>query len=90
MKTKKETEKAPPTDREWLLQPNLWPKWPVCPLKKTDGSCALVFGDPAKMGNTWHVWFVPNANIWHMDDETIRKGSYEPLDKILADGWVVD
>jgi hypothetical protein len=88
------TKKEHLTDRDWLLQPDLWPKWPVCPLvnRKPEAkvTTGLVFGDPTKMDYTWHVWFVPGGNIWHMDDETIKKGSYEPLDALLAAGWEVD
>jgi len=82
------------TDRDWILDPNKWPNWPACPMvnRKAGGApnTALIMGDPTKMGDKWHVWFVPGGNIWRMDPEQIKKGSYEPLDAILADGWEVD
>lgn len=79
------------TDREWILHPDKWPKWPVCPLKRrSDHGSALVFGDPVRTDGIWTVWFVPGGNIWHMEDDTIKKGSFEPIDKILAEGWEVD
>ena len=83
-----------PTDREWLLNPDKWPKWPICPLKRVQSydspNTALVFGDPVRTDGIWTVWFVPGGNIWHIEDDTIKKGSWEPIDKILAEGWEVD
>jgi hypothetical protein len=78
-----------PTDREWILDPNRWPKWPLCPMKKRGANeCGVIVGDPDKNGK---VFFVEGANIWHYDEDYSRAhGRPVMVDDLLADGWVVD
>jgi hypothetical protein len=81
---------TPTTDKEMILSPNSWPSWPILPMKRSGNqspSCGLIVGDP----NNGKVYFVPGANIWHIDDEFIKNnGSFVQVDALLAQGWTVD
>ena len=81
----------PKTDREMMLDPDSWGRWPLLPLKRPrseEPNCAMIVGDPTKEGT---VYLVPGANIWHIDDEFIAKnGSFVPVDDVLAQGWEID
>jgi len=78
------------TDKELILNPDKWSKWPMLPLKRQASyspDCGLIVGDP--IGDV--VYFVPNVNIWHPDKEKIEKtGRNVRVDELLKEGWVVD
>ena len=78
----------PKTDREMILDPDSWPKWPILPLVRRgrDVSCAIIYGDPGKDGQ---VLFVEGANMYTGKDSW-KNGVLRQVDDVLADGWVVD
>lgn len=82
---------TPTTDREMILSPNHWSQWPFLPMKRPqdrDPSCGLVLGEPTD-GDV--VFFVPGANIWHIDDDyNMKHGQLIKVDDLLAEGWKVD
>lgn len=75
------------SDKEFMLSSDLWPIWPVLPLKKRDGSgdSGFLHGGPPATGKVE----MRIGNIYgNREDWTVVK--YEDLDALLADGWVVD
>jgi hypothetical protein len=73
------------TDREFILDQDKWPKWPLLPVKRTDEWGVIPAGHPA-------VYIV---NMWGMDDRPLSEQAskvyeYKDVDALLADGWVVD
>lgn len=81
---------TPKTDREMILSPNDWPKWPVLPMKRRadrNPSCGIIVGDPFD----GKIWFVPGANAFRIDDEFIKQHAIKiTIDDLLAQGWVID
>lgn len=76
----------------FLKDPNLWPRWPILPLKRyveTDGwgmpfETGYVYGDPQ-----WPLQIL-GGNIWAPKPEDPILGTYETVDSVLDAGWVVD
>jgi len=79
---------TPKTDREMILSPDDWPKWPLLPMKKhaPDYRCGVIVGDPKDN----QVYFIPDAYIWRIEQDQLRKGSMVEIDDLLSQGWVVD
>jgi len=79
-------------DREMMSDPTTWPNWPLLPVKRyedNDIECAVIRAVQGQM--TWVVC----VSFWGLVDksETLEGAKvlkYESLDKLLADGWVVD
>ncbi len=84
----------PPSDREFILNPDLWPAWPYLPLKRYPKGrsgpevCLLVATERPYEALYAH-------NLFHLPptrDEFLagKKYVYETVDALLADGWIVD
>jgi hypothetical protein len=78
------------TDKEFILLPNKWPKWPFLPMKTVgpDPKCGLIVGDPNFATNM--VVFLEGANVWHYAEDDRTKASTRDIDELLAEGWVID
>jgi len=81
-------------DKEFIMCPELWPRWPVLPIKRFDeknrelevGVMRAVKGE---IGTT--VYLIGMYGITKDTDwKTVPKLVYEDVDKLLADGWIVD
>lgn len=74
--------------KEFILDPDKWPRWPILPLIKRDGShkTAIIYGDPGKNGD---CLFVDGANMYTTAD-CWKSGVLKNVDAILAEGWEVD
>jgi len=82
---------------EFLANPDRWPNWPVCPVKRScsdkqyiEGDdrpqCGVVFDQPKPT-----VYRVNMFSIGPSTDLTkFEKHEYESLEALVADGWVVD
>jgi hypothetical protein len=88
---------GPGDDLEMLCKPELWPKWPMLPMKnykladpKDHGFplCGIVYDEagadryPVYLGNTF-------CNPDPADPD-VKKLVYDTFAKMLAAGWVVD
>jgi len=84
------TKTKPKTDREMILSPDHWSRWPILPLKRSSSaepSIGCVVGDPEGE----NVYFVPGMNLWDVDDDRIAvNGRNVNVDELIKEGWIVD
>jgi len=83
-------------DRGMILHPDLWPKWPYLPLKRTiydeegnwkDLECGVIFE------NTKFNIYLVNLFMLPKTEEEFRATkhySYNNVDDLIADKWIVD
>ena len=81
---------APITDKEFIEDPNLWPYWPLLPMKRHNGvdfQCGLVLQNRPTV-------VLLGVNIYASDRaellERAPRQSYASIDDMLADGWQID
>ena len=76
------------TDKQMILSPDDWPKWPLLPMIKRgdDPACGVIVGDP--QGD--YVWFVTPAYVFRITEAEINKVVRWHVDDLIADGWEVD
>ena len=87
-------------DKQFILNPGKWPKWPSLPMKNKD-QCGFML-DKIPLGKPIpkdHKCFrtVYCVNPWEFFTKEDRPKIadvptkvYESVDEMLADGWVVD
>ena len=76
-------------DLEYLKDPNLWPAWPVLPLKRkklSGGWPEFGYVIAVEGQLTW----IRSGNIFAMDPTDPVTYTYETPEALLADGWVVN
>jgi hypothetical protein len=88
------------SDREFILQPKLWPNYPLLPVKRYVGNesecCFIAAINLPKirvMGvNLFKFADYVKSGGEHFADEVNNcpKYDYNDVDAFLADGWVVD
>jgi hypothetical protein len=80
----------PKTDREKILSPDHWPRWPILPLKRSASAkpnIGCIVGDPEGE----NVYFVPDMNMYGIDDDRIAvNGRSVNVDELIKEGWIVD
>jgi len=80
-------------DKKMILSPELWPKGPILPMTRLDGS--------KNFGKELGIIFKGDLNIVRLTDmfsvpQTAHELNrvpciiYDSIDAMLADGWVVD
>lgn len=76
------------TDKQMILSPDDWPKWPFLPMirRGENPGSGIIYGDPKDD----KVLFIPNVNLWRLSDEDMEQGSLRNIDELLAEGWQVD
>jgi len=88
-------------DVAFLKNPDNWPNWPVCPIKRiVDDSrqCALVFDHNnkdiivARLNMfRWVEDGYGNFREWTKEDfDNSEKWEYDTVEDLIADGWIVD
>ena len=79
-------------DKAFILDPDGWPTWPVCPLKRTRTSMAVYEAQAGILLSGGTTVYLVNMfdraamNSLH-DQQCIE---YTNVDALLADGWQVD
>jgi hypothetical protein len=86
--------------KEFMLDPNQWPNWPVLPVKRYDGTKPSGFPECAVMvaceGLLTTVFM---ANMYGLVGESVgamirdlevKRVEYADIDALLDDGWRVD
>ncbi len=79
-------------DKEFIQNSNDWPNWPVLPVKRSNSK--VVFGIECGIildSNKNEV--IHHSITTGITSESLHKApvhSYENLDALLSDGWVVD
>lgn len=79
----------PATDREFILDQENWPRWPVLPLKRPRWEGAFLAGPDL----TRHLREGAPIRLvvrWGADWKPLDYQEYADVDALLADGWVVD
>lgn len=85
---------GPGDDLQMMQSPDLWPIWPILPMKKSDehNKPGLLIEIMASYEYAW----VPGATTFEKVAPTdprvqrFAKDNTAKLEEILADGWVVD
>ena len=83
-------------DKQFIQNPNRWPCWPYCPMRKRDEKESFPFrvGLLAETGEqNWRSTVYLNANIYRLEGKKLsdaEKKTYTSVDEMLADGWEVD
>lgn len=98
-KTKKQL--GPGDDREMMMNPDLWHRWPVLPVKRRSSRPGSM-PDTGLM-TTWKEkrWSVVEVNMWAITSpKTVeeiynecppeKRHDYASVDEVLAAGWEVD
>ena len=93
-----------PSEKGFMENPDLWPRWPLCPVKnhKRDFHDVKAFGvliaskDP-RWPNEPIMPVIVHVNLWSCAGKNLQaildenaKTEYASLDALVADGWVVD
>lgn len=80
-------------DAKFLNNPNEWPCWPVCPVKRyeptDDGlpNCGIVIGGRPIVYET-NMFMLPEMTPENL--EQMKKHKYDSMEELVADGWLVD
>ena len=76
-----------PSEEEFILNPDLWPNWPVLPLKQADKVGVLVDG----RGNPLKIYLINMYEVQSQQQlDRVPFVEYESVKDMLADGWKVD
>lgn len=81
------------TDREMMLSPVKWPRWPMLPVKRPavhgiDCAFLLATKDNYVANETFTLY---HGYIYGQPDiKTLKTTVYSSIDELLADKWVVD
>ncbi len=73
------------TDRAMITTPDLWPRWPLLPVKRgwhDEPAVAVIMEHPGGMVIAY------GQNLW--DDLKEAKWETFDVDELLKEGWVVD
>jgi hypothetical protein len=81
----KQPETKQPDAKEFIYADDNWPQWPRLPIKRPPYDCALI--GPTRIGGKVTVY---HANLFQNITEATRTTTYESVDALLADGWVID
>jgi hypothetical protein len=81
-------------DKRFITTPDLWPNWPVCPLKRYVQN-GREFGIVIAVQTHLSTVFIVNMFALKSGDlmqqlEGRKKYEYPNIDALIADGWVVD
>ena len=72
-------------DREFMSNPDLWPNWPLLPIKKRGHR---------EVGVLWNfgteIRFGENQNMYMLNTEGIQDWPIANIVQLLEEGWVVD
>lgn len=74
-----------------LKNPDLWPRWPLCPVKRYDKSKPHGFPDCGVVTEGRFVVFM--VNLYRVSPgvfDSCEKHEYESYEDMVADGWMVD
>lgn len=83
-------------DRGMVLHPDLWPKWPILPVKRrlynADGTfkdleCGLMSEATKFTVLLVNMFMFPKTKE---DFSNLKRYFYDNVDDLLEDGWVVD
>lgn len=75
-------------DVKFLSNPNEWPCWPVCPVKRNDlTELGIVFGGQPIVYET-NMFMLPEMTPENL--EQMKKHKYDSMEELVADGWLVD
>lgn len=78
-----------PLDLGFLNDPNRWPRWPVCPVKRVGGGkfdCGLVVDTRPGIVYLTNLWDISSLK----DLETVETLTYDGWQSMIDDGWGVD
>ena len=82
-------------DKEFIQEPDMWPNWPYCPMKKRDEKehYPSRFGLLVETGEAfWQSTVYLDRNLYSPQGKLseAEKKVYASIDEMLADGWSVD
>lgn len=91
---KKQRQKEP-TEKEFMQNPSLWPRWPILPVKRSKDrkhGVLAEFGMPDRPEIKPIIYL---ANLFDLSDKVtdfskLPKLEYDTFDDLINDGWVVD
>jgi len=83
------------TDKDMILSPVSWPRWPVLPLKRGDVFSNGGTGFLIASREPWSAVYLTNmyelkAGPIRPQLENVEKITYSSIDALIDDGWVVD
>jgi len=80
-------------DVKFLNRPNVWPCWPLCPVKRyepaNDGFpvCGIVI---EKVPIVYETNMFALSGMTSVEIEALKKHKYDSMEELVADGWLVD
>lgn len=77
-------------DAEMMRRPNLWPRWPVLPLKRRSAETGFPETGMLVEASDVPLTTVLVGTIFDADVFALPRKEYESADAIVADGWIVD
>jgi hypothetical protein len=82
-------------DKDFILNPNAWPNWPILPLKRYVRVGTRTTLDTACLFENGNMKFsiAEDANMFALMDPEVRKTTiWKPttVDEVIAAGWIVD
>lgn len=89
-------------DKAFMSDPNKWPCWPFLPVKRYTAQagpgpvCGLILAVEGQMTTVYFAsMFRTEGRVGELTtdfikNEAIKRTVYEDIDKLLADGWIVD
>lgn len=93
----------PNNDIEFIKNPEIWPKWPLCPMKRHKNKYGKIVPQSPECGfimaSRKHLTIIFLESIWSMggrnlssiiEDTNIKRIEYKSQEELLANGWVVD
>lgn len=70
---------------EFMLEPDLWPRWPYLPLRKRNPTGGLPLIGTLAQTDEGKFDFVESFR-----SQSIRHGGLELIQQLFDDGWIVD
>lgn len=74
-------------DVAFIEDSDLWPMWPVCPVKKGDLNGTIAYYKPNEVMLV-NMFRIPDMKDEDMDK--VVKKTYDSIEALVQDGWVVD
>ncbi|MGW8177945.1 MAG: hypothetical protein ACWGQW_04010 [bacterium] len=83
-------------DRGMILHPDLWPKWPMLPVKRRiydkygnfrDLECGVLFENTRFTVYVVNLFMLPKT---FKEFQNTKHYKYSNVDELLADKWIVD
>jgi len=82
------------SEKDFILHPERWPKWPILPMKHKDGRVGIIVAAKDYLStvfliNIWELGEVART-IRDLTNPNIPREQYSSVDEMLAAGWKVD